>query len=199
MMCRYGAEHRLAVVLREAGTPLSFGRARRRSDERAAARARRLALAAYGTASEHARISVSHTEGSAAVLAGADDWMIGVDLVLVARVTARHADAILTPLDWAALEAMPPQLKGAAGWALKEAAAKATGAAQHYFPTGIRLLGDGADGLPCAQLAEDTRTTFDSDWLTLGGFLCVVVRAQTRCNARALRECTPTLAKMRSP
>jgi phosphopantetheinyl transferase (holo-ACP synthase) len=198
-MCRYGAQHRLVVVLRDPGTAPSFGRARRLSDERAGARARRLALAACGVAAAHARVSVSHTEGSAAVLAGAGERMIGVDLVMVARVTARHAGAILTPRDWTALEAIPPPLRRAVGWALKEAAAKATGAAQHYFPTGIRLLADGASGLPCAQLADDTLTTFDSDWLTLGGFLCAVVRAQDRCNARALRECTPTLVKMRSP
>jgi phosphopantetheinyl transferase (holo-ACP synthase) len=198
-MCRYGAEHRLVVMLRDAGTAPSFGRARRLEDERAGARARRLALAACGAASAHAHTSVSHTEGSAAALAGASDRMIGVDLVLVARVTARHADAILTPLDWTALESIPTPLKLAAGWALKEAAAKATGVAQHYFPTGVRLLAEGSSGLPYAQLSDDARTTFDGDWITCGGFLCAVVRAQARCSASALRECTPTLVKMRSP
>ncbi len=199
LMCRFGSEGRLAIVLRDPDAPRSFARARRLADERAGARARRLALAAYSSASADARVSVSHTEGSAAALAGPADRMIGVDLAAIARVTTRHAAAVLSEEDWTALEAIPSPLRRAMGWALKEAAAKATGAAQHYFPTRVRLVADDANGLPCAQLTGVEQTRFDSDCLVVGPLLCVVVRAQTRYRASALRECTPTLVKTRSP
>jgi len=201
-MCRYGTDARLAIVLRDSEGPRSFGRPRRVADERAGARARRLALAAYGAAygaaSPRPRVSVSHTEGSAVALVGPPDRMIGVDLAAIARVTERHAGAVLSQEDWTALEAVSPSLRRAMGWALKEAAAKATGAAQHYFPTRVRLVADDTSGLPCAQLADVEHTRFESDWLVIGALLCVVVRAQARCSASALRECTPTLVKTRS-
>lgn len=175
LMCRHDVDGRLVIVLHDPEVPRVFGRARRIEDQRAGTRALRLALATSGMTQQRATISISHTEGSAAALVGAGGRMTGVDLVVVARVTERHASAVLTRRDWAALDAIPPPLRPALGWAMKEAAAKATGAAQHYFPTRIHLLATRAPGLPGAQLADATRTTFDGDWLLFGGLLCATV------------------------
>ncbi len=129
----------------------------------------------------HARdftMSTSHTEGSAAVLLCRGKRLIGVDLVLVSRVTQRHAEKILTRDDWSALDVAPARLRPALGWALKEATAKATGAAQHYFPTGICIVPGAADGLLRAQCMGAVCALFDSAWLVLGGMLCLAVVAR---------------------
>jgi phosphopantetheinyl transferase (holo-ACP synthase) len=173
LMRRNGGDGWLALVLRDAGQPLHRGRARREADERAAARARRIALAACGTTVGRATISVSHTEGSAAALVGRQ--LLGVDLVRMSRVTPRHARAILTAADWSALDAIPGPCRAALGWALKEAAAKATGVAQHFFPTRVGLVRDPCSGSLRARLAGPARTSFDTDWMVLGELLCATV------------------------
>lgn len=175
LVCRCDEFGRLVIVLRSPYLPRLIGRARRREDERAGLWARRLALESCDSSEEATTISISHTEGSAAALARPGSQRIGVDLVLATRVTQRHANAVLTRKDWAALDSIPPPLRAPLGWAMKEATAKATGAAQLYFPTRIRLLSNGDSGSPRAQCIGGLRSTFDVDWLVLGGLLCATV------------------------
>lgn len=124
--------------------------------------------------------------------------LIGVDLVRIRRVTQRHGDAVLTWQDWKALATTPLHLRAALGWAMKEATAKATGAAQHYFPDGIRLLSSPHHATLRAQCVGSLRATFDGAWLSLGDFLCATVvehcpdewdqGARARWDASAFRE-----------
>jgi 4'-phosphopantetheinyl transferase superfamily protein len=201
----WGEMGTLVLILRDPGLPRLFGRERRLADEAAAAIARRWALV-FALPSDGPRsISVSHTEGSAAVLACAGSRMIGVDLVMVERVTRRHAHAILSRDDWSALASVPRALRAPVAWALKEATAKATGAAGKHFPNGIRLLANGARRSPSAHCGNHS---FQGDWFVVGQFICATVIGiadppsvpdQDRCKAIALREWTPILANRCSP
>lgn len=145
------------------------------ADERAARVARMAALAACGSPSGQLSLSVSHTEGSAAVLAGAAEHVFGVDLVRVERVTPRHSRAILTAGDAEAYGTLPSAYRDALAWALKEAAAKASGAAQHFFPGGVRLITDPLTGWLGVRLTDATPITLKAAWFVSGDLLCAVV------------------------
>ena len=191
---RWGERGQLALVLRDPRLPRMIGRERRLADERAAAVACELVRAAPLSADAPRAISISHTEGSAAALAWPEQRMIGVDLVVANRVTGRHAAAILSKMDECALASVPPDLRAPVGWALKEATAKATGAAQKYFPNGVRLIAS-REQWSLRTRCDDQ--SFDGDWFVLGQFICatVIVSAAlprignyARCSASALRE-----------
>jgi hypothetical protein len=101
---------------------------------------------------------------------------VGVDLVEVARVGRRHADAILSGEEWAAL-APYATVRPALAWALKEAAAKAWGDPSGCFPLGLRITG-GAGGLSVEVLGSGT-PGFTAGWGPLDGFpLCMDPRTQ---------------------
>lgn len=157
------------------------GRQRRMADERAAWVARMAALAACGSRSGQLSLSVSHTEGSAAVLAGAANHVFGIDLVRIERVSPRHSRAILTPGDAAAFGTLPAPYRDALAWALKEAAAKASGAAQHYFPGGVRLTMDALTGRLGVRLASATAVTLNAAWFVSGDLLCAIVSGTPTC------------------
>ena len=186
MVQRYDAvDGWLVLVLNADGaTPLA-GRARRQADERAAYRARVAALASWGLRAFQASISISHTEGSAAALVGVRERTFGVDLVRISRVAPKHSRAILTHSDRDAFAVMPRQYRDALAWALKEAAAKATGAAQHFFPDGVQLMTDPLTRRLRVRLADSLRTTFDTNWFVLGDLLCATVVSAARSSARA--------------
>jgi hypothetical protein len=169
---RWGERGELGLVLRDPGLPRMIGRERRLADERAAAVACDLVRAAALPADAPRTISISHTEGSAAALAWPEQCMIGVDLVVARRVTGRHAEAILSKMDRCALASVPPDLRAPVGWALKEATAKATGAAQKYFPDGVRLIASRQRGSPRTRCHGHS---FDGDWFVLGQFICATV------------------------
>ena len=195
MVQRYDAVDGWLVLVSNAdgGTRLA-GRARREADERAAQRARVAALASWGPRAERASISIAHTEGSAAALAGAGDRMFGVDLVRISRVAPRHSRAILSHSDRDAFGAMPPRYRDALAWALKEAAAKATGAAQHFFPHGVRLMTDPLSRRLRVRLANSLGLTFDAKWFVLGDLLCATV-----VSARWIRSTGAPLANPTQP
>jgi phosphopantetheinyl transferase (holo-ACP synthase) len=191
---QWGDRGALAVVLRDSRLPRLTGRERRVADEAAAAVARGLVHAAAPTAGAPNTVSISHTEGSAAALAWPERRMVGVDLIVTRRVTRRHANAILSTEDWSVLASVPPDLRAPVAWALKEATAKATGAAQKFFPNGIHLFASKGRGSPGTRCQGQR---FDGDWFVLGLFICatVIARAdsrliadQARCKASAFRE-----------
>jgi 4'-phosphopantetheinyl transferase EntD len=169
----------LALSMRESNGPLPYGRGRRTADQRAARLARARAIAACGPGHRPLAVSIAHTEGSAAALAGTAEARFGVDLVRLSRVTPRHGRAIGSPRDRAALGETPPQCRDALTWALKEATAKATGAAQSYFPTGVRLFVAADTGSICTQVDDSGGTTFTSSWFVIGEMLCAIVASTT--------------------
>ena len=201
----WGETGRLALILRDPALPRLFGRERSLADEGAAAIARLRALVAALPTNGPRSISVSQNEGSAAVLACAGHRMIGVDLVMAERVTRTHAHEILSRADWNALASVPRGLRAPVAWALKEATAKATGAAGKHFSSGIHLLANGARRSPGAHWGNHS---FEGDWFVVGQFICATVIGtpdppafpdQVRCKAIALREWIPILANTCSP
>jgi hypothetical protein len=119
-------------------------------------------------------VSRSHTRGLAAALAAPAPARLGVDVVPLDRVTRRHAAAVAGPAERKTLAPWEP-LAGALAWALKEAAAKATGDPAHSFPDGLRIVGL-PSGLGVCWPAG-SGLVFRAGWLRLGDFLCAWVRA----------------------
>lgn len=147
------------------------GSRRRSADRRGALRALAGALAALPPGfAEDLAVSLSHSEGVGVALVAACGRRIGVDVVRIARVGERHARAILTTRERARLrgdEHFPP----AAAWALKEAAAKATGAPASHFPD--RLLIRSADPrASVVQVLGPRRRELVGGWSARAGFLC---------------------------
>ncbi len=123
--------------------------------------------------------SISHTGGRGAAIVGRPDDCLGIDLVRLARVSARHAFAILSAGEWGALGPYDAALRPALVWALKEAAAKATGAPARWFPDGLRIQRSESGRLEVSVVADPT-LTFDVDWRVDGPLLCTwVVRRCT--------------------
>lgn len=174
----------LVLVLNADRQAPLLGRSRRRADERAAYRARVAALSSLGLRALQASISTSHTEGSAAALVGICDRTFGVDLVRISRVAPKHSRAILTHSDRDAFGTMPRQYRDALAWALKEAAAKTTGAAQRFFPDSVQLMTDPLTRRLCVRLADSLGTTFDANWFALGDLLCATVVSAARLCVR---------------
>lgn len=188
MVQRYDAVDGWLVLVSAAdGATQLAGRARREADERAARRARVAALASLGPRARQASISISHTAASAAALAGVGERMFGVDLVRISRIAPRHSRAILSHSDRYAYGAMPPRYRDALAWALKEAAAKATGAAQHFFPDRVQLMTDPFTRRLRVRLADSLRMTFDANWFVLGDLLCASVVSAASSPALASR------------
>ena len=148
------------------------GRELRAADRAAARSAWDLALRATGLSPGNATGSCAHTEGAGAALVGPKGRVLGVDLVSPARVTVRHARAILDPHEW---EALPGPLvkRGALGWGLKEAAAKALGSPVRDFPAGLGITYT-ANGLEVIA-RHDTRWSLAGHWREVGSLLCVWV------------------------
>jgi phosphopantetheinyl transferase len=131
---------------------------------------------------EHA-YSISHTGGRGAAIVGGPDDCLGIDLVRLARVSARHAFAILSAGEWGALGPYDAALRPALAWALKEAAAKATGAPGRWFPDGMRIQRSESSRLEVAVDAGPT-LIFDADWRVDGPLLCTwVVRRRTKADS----------------
>jgi len=188
MVQRYDAiDGWLVVVSTADGATRLAGRARRVADERASHRARVAALASLALRARQASISISHTEGSAAALAGVAKRMFGVDLVRISRIAPRHSRAILSHSDRYAYGAMPPRYRDALAWALKEAAAKATGTAQHFFPDRVQLIANPLTRRLRVRLADSLRMTFDANWFVLGDLLCATVVSAASSPALASR------------
>jgi 4'-phosphopantetheinyl transferase superfamily len=139
----------------------------------ALAAAHAAAREATGTTTQHA-YSISHTGGRGMALVGRSNDRLGIDLVRVARVTARHAQAIVSPEEWRALGSSDVRLRPALAWALKEAAAKATGAPERWFPDGLRILRGGSGRIEVSLVAHPA-LTFEADWHLDGPLLCAWV------------------------
>jgi hypothetical protein len=170
---RVGADLWVGFADAEPGWPLVAGNSLA-VDRQASARAARLALAASGLAAGGYAISRSHTQGIGAAAVAPAGVRVGVDLVLTTRVSDRHAAVVLSAAEWEALApegAMGPAL----GWALKEAAGKATGEPARYFPNGLCI-----ERAPGAVLVRAGGQWFDAGWLRLGAMLCVWVRESPR-------------------
>jgi hypothetical protein len=148
------------------------GRALRAADREAADRAWRVALESSGLSPANAAGSRAHTEGAGAALVGPERTVLGVDLVRPSRVTRRHAQEILNPGEWEALP-VPPAIRGALGWGLKEAAAKAMGNAVRHFPAGLRITRTWNRVEVIARDEPHARMT--GCWREIGSLLCVWV------------------------
>lgn len=143
-------------------------------DRHASAQAERVAATASGLAACGYAVSRSHTRGMGAALVSPAGPRLGVDLVVITRVTERHAAAILSPPEWEVLAPLGG-LRPAVAWGLKEAAAKGTGAPGYCFPDGVRIAG-GPGGLEVRAMG----IRFTAGWLQLGAMLCVWVRESPR-------------------
>ena len=168
-----GAVPRLALVAPAFRAPPSPS-ARFPLDRALADEAEMVAVRALGLAAGRCAVSRSHTRGLAAALAAPAPARLGVDVVRVDRVTRRHAEAVAGPGERRALARWEP-LAGAIAWALKEAAAKATGDPTHSFPDGLRIVALGS-GLG-VRWPGGSGQVLRAGWLRLGDFLCAWVRA----------------------
>ena len=161
----------LAVCCPPSGVRLR-GRELRVADRAAGERAWRLALQATRLSAANAAGSRAHTEGAGAALVGPKGTVLGVDLVSPLRVTPRHARAILDPHEWEALP-VPPALRGALGWGLKEAAAKALGNPVRHFPAGLTITCT-ANRLEVIA-RDEPHSRMAGHWQEIGSLLCVWV------------------------
>jgi phosphopantetheinyl transferase (holo-ACP synthase) len=98
--------------------------------------------------------------------------VLGVDLVSTSRVTPRHAQAILDPHEWEALP-VPLAIRGALGWGLKEAAAKALGHPVRHFPAGLTITRAGNRVEVVAR--DEPRFRMAGHWREIDSLLCVWV------------------------
>lgn len=99
---------------------------------------------------------------------------LGVDLVPIDRVGERHAAGIVTPAEWAALERYAA-IRPALAWALKEAAAKATGEPLRHFPDLLRIELESCSLV--VRVVAEPEVCFVADWVRYGQLLCAWVRA----------------------
>ena len=145
---------------------------RRALDRQAADRAVAVVVAASGFNAD-CTTSRSHTRGEAAAVAAPAGIRVGVDLVEPERVGSRHANAVLDGHEW---EVLAPYagMRPALAWALKEAAAKASGDPLRCFPHGLRIRA-GPEGLMITH-AAGARWEFLSGWGLFGGLLYAWVR-----------------------
>jgi 4'-phosphopantetheinyl transferase EntD len=148
------------------------GRAGRDADRAAADRAWGVALEATGLSPEKAAGSRAHTEGAGAALVGRRGTVLGVDLVSPLRVTPRHAREILDPQEWEALP-VPVAIRGALGWGLKEAAAKALGNPVRHFPAGLTITRTASQVAVIAR--DEPHSRLAGHWQEIGSLLCVWV------------------------
>ena len=143
---------------------------RHQRDRAASARAEALAVRALGLAPEACAASRAHTQGTGASLVAPAPAQLGVDLVSLERVTPRHATSILGVREWNAL-APYASIRPALAWALKEAAAKASGEPLRFFPAGVVL--EAVPGGLVARLVK--QGTLATGWLGFGDLLCAWV------------------------
>jgi phosphopantetheinyl transferase (holo-ACP synthase) len=161
----------LAVCCPPAGVRLR-GRELRAADRAAGERAWSLALQATGLQPESAAGSRAHTGGAGAALIGPTGTVLGVDLVSPSRVTTRHARAILDRDEWEALP-VPLAMRGALGWGLKEAAAKALGNPVRHFPAGL-TISCSANRVEVVS-RDEPHARMVGHWQEIGSLLCVWV------------------------
>jgi len=169
------------IVVRQVGDGLWLGIAgpvcsggmpaglRLAADRAGADRAEALAVAAARRPRFACAVSRSHTRGVGAALVGPVSARLGVDLVALGRVGDRHAAEVVGELEWEALAGRGPD-RAALAWALKEAAAKATGDPSRWFPGGLRIVASGA-GLE-VQRADGSGPAFAAAWMQCGDYLC---------------------------
>jgi hypothetical protein len=161
----------LAVCCPASGVRLR-GRELRVADRAAGERAWRLALQASRLSAANAAGSRAHTEGAGAALVGPKGTVLGVDLISPLRVTPRHARAILDRQEWEALP-VPLAIRGALGWGLKEAAAKALGNPVRHFPAGLTIMST-ANRLEVIA-RDEPHSCMVGYWKQIGSLLCVWV------------------------
>lgn len=175
------------ILVRRVGDDLWLGRAdsglrrsavapsRRLSLDRAMAdRAESAAVRALGRTRAGCAVSRSHTGGVAAALAAPLPARVGVDVVGLGRISRRHLFAI-TGWDERQNLAGYGAMAGAVAWALKEAAAKATGDPVRWFPGGLRIVPVRA-GLGVRWTGGPGRV-FPAGWMRWGDLLCAWVWA----------------------
>jgi len=162
---------RLTVCCPSYGARLR-GRELRAADRTAAGRAWSFALQSTGLSAGNAAGSRAHTEGVGAALIGPTGTVLGVDLVSPVRVTPRHARAILDQHEWEALP-VPLAMRGALGWGLKEAAAKALGNPVRHFPAGLTIMysANRVEVVP----RNEPHSRMAGHWREIGSLLCVWV------------------------
>jgi phosphopantetheinyl transferase (holo-ACP synthase) len=144
----------------------------RQADRAAAGMAWSAALESSSLSPENAAGSRAHTEGAGAALVGPEGTVLGVDLLSTSRVTPRHAQAILDPHEWEALP-VPLAIRGALGWGLKEAAAKALGNPVRHFPAGLTITRAGNRVEVVAR--DEPRFRMAGHWREIDSLLCVWV------------------------
>jgi hypothetical protein len=143
------------------------------TDRAAADLAEMAAVAAAARPRAGCAISRSHTRGCGAALVGPAPARVGVDIVALDRVERRHAEEVVDGRGWAALASEGPIRAGLA-WALKEAAAKATGEPARCFPSGLRIVAS-ASGVRVHR-TDGPGQVFVTGWLEWSGYLCAWAR-----------------------
>ncbi len=165
-------EQRIWLALAQEKAPFAVAASRRLpTDRAAAARAESLARRALRLGPDAGSVSRAHTEGTGAALVAPATMRLGVDLVRSGRVRWRHSASILRQHEWDALASYAPTCH-ALGWALKEAAAKASGDPRRYFPEGV-VIATAPEGL-VVRLANEAMP-LATGWLDFGDLLCAWV------------------------
>jgi 4'-phosphopantetheinyl transferase EntD len=149
------------------------GRGRREADRRAATRARSAALRMIDYDPDAARVSISHSAGAGAAIVAPAPWTVGVDIMPLGRVGARHATAILAAEEVDLLRGIPPSLAPTVAWTIKEAAAKASARADSLSLTDFRIRTCSVDGEAVVQVADETGERIAGGW----GMECAFVYA----------------------
>jgi hypothetical protein len=114
-----------------------------------------------------------------AALVAPREVRVGVDLVLMNRVTRRHSMVVLSDMEWQVL-APYAAVRPALGWALKEAAAKASGDPLSCFPGGLRIEGR-PGALTVRRLCHSTGPEYVGYWVLIRPFLCAWVHSGLDC------------------
>jgi phosphopantetheinyl transferase len=140
-------------------------------DRRAADHALATARLASRFGRQECAVSRAHSRGVGAAIVAPPCIRVGVDLVLIERVTERHATVVVSETEWDALSSYG-SLRPALAWTLKEAAAKAEGDPRACFPH--RLVIQVANGRISVNRLE-TRRAYEVGWEALDGLLCAWV------------------------
>jgi hypothetical protein len=118
-------------------------------------------------------VTRSHSAGAGAAAVAPDGWRIGVDVMRLDRVTARHASAVADDGEIATIaSAVGARRAPAVIWALKEAAMKATARAGLGTMRQWVLHRTARDGSTELHYRRSRRGRVEAGWRIDGDFVC---------------------------
>jgi phosphopantetheinyl transferase len=118
-----------------------------------------------------ARVSISHSSGAGAAIVARRPRSVGVDLMPLGRLGARHAAAVLDDAERAALERIDPALVPTVAWTLKEATAKASGRAGELSLSDLRIRTHTTQRTATVGVGGEPAARFAAGWDITAGFV----------------------------